>query len=350
VAFLEQYQAMGDQIFAWRHFEQTAYFRHATLVAAHAGHYFQSDAPDDIWRQAKYFATVYDSIRLGARAEVTSIPGSRHSSRRALPMVQETLTPGTTQILDGHHRLSIAWVLGTRRKRVIVRPPQPTELQRLVLAAAKARGIERPRQALLQPVEAPEFDRSWPVVGRCQERLAVMQRMLSTRRFPAGRASVLDAGCEYGWFVLALARAGWETLGVDPNAAGLRIGRSVYGLEPGQLVQTEVMDFLRRERRFDVVLCLDPRRVRGPGAEAEARAALVEALDRATGSVLFLATAPRPEGGRATHGWDPASMTRLLKERTRFAHVVAAQVPEVFSEPMKPGAAAGGPLLACFRS
>jgi len=345
VAFLQQYRTMGEDIFLWRHFEKTPYFRHATLVVAHAGHYFQSSLPDDIRQQAKYFAAVYDSIRNDDPEEVEAVPGSLHSRRAALPMVHETLTPGTTAILDGHHRLAIAWVLGHTRKQATVRPPRPTELQRLVLASAQARGQDPDQHELLQPVRAPEFDGAWRVVdGQCGMRLKRMLEFLDARLGTAGHASVLDVGCQYGWFLKTFARRKWETLGVDSDAAGLQIGRTAYGLERSQLVQADLFDFLWRcDRRFDVVLCMDPRRAYRSEEDCDGRVRLVKLLDRITASVLFLAATPE-RGGDEAHGWDRTSLTHLLREHTRFAQVVPLG-PEAPGDAPGPGAT----LLACLR-
>src|SRR6266852_6144936 len=313
VAFLEQYEKLGEEIFEWRHFEQTAYFYHATRVIAHAGHYFHTKSPEGIQRQARYFAALYERIRTGNGSEMERVPGSPHTSRSTLPMVHETLTRGTTQILNGHHRLAISWVMGKKQKRVIIRPQRATELQRLVLASAEARGMDPRRHELLQPIEAPEFDSTWPVVDRCEARLQVMRRLLSAQPCGTRLTSVLVVGCTYGWFVMAFSRACWHAVGVDEDAAGVKIGRSAYGLTPAQLIHEDAIDFLRRcEREFDVVLCLTPRRLCGQAAGADACAALVEALERVTGCVLFLGVGPNRDVEPASASWDRASLAGLV--------------------------------------
>lgn len=74
-------------------------------------------------------------------------------------------------------------------------------------------------------------------------------------------ATVLEAGCQAGRFVVALARRGFQVTGVDTSRFGLRRARG-HLRETGvsaQLIRGDILAVLKRSppRQFDLVLCLE---------------------------------------------------------------------------------------------
>jgi 2-polyprenyl-3-methyl-5-hydroxy-6-metoxy-1,4-benzoquinol methylase len=74
-------------------------------------------------------------------------------------------------------------------------------------------------------------------------------------------ATVLEAGCQAGRFVLPLAREGFRVTGVDASGFGLRRAKAHLrqaGLQ-AELIQGDIVAVLKRspQRQFDLVLCLE---------------------------------------------------------------------------------------------
>lgn len=74
-------------------------------------------------------------------------------------------------------------------------------------------------------------------------------------------ASVLEAGCQAGRFVVALAQEGFRVTGVDTSRFGLRRAKG-YLRQAGvqaELIQGDILAVLahRPQRQFDLVLCLE---------------------------------------------------------------------------------------------
>jgi glycosyltransferase involved in cell wall biosynthesis/SAM-dependent methyltransferase len=280
--------------------------------------------------------TLYERIRGGDPTEVAYFrEARRHSRAGVVPVVRHKLTPGVYQVVDGHHRLAIAWFLGRRRARVTVLPPMPTELQLLVLAAEDNGG----RRQLRQPIDRPEFDHSWPVEVACQERLAAMFGYLEGRTSVDHRLAVLDLGCSYGWFVSRFAAAGCRALGVDAGPAVLKIARLAFGLRVEHLAQSAPPEFVARcERAFDVVLVSGGLRARGAEGDTRDLTTFLERVDSITGSCLFVDAARLEElrSPGAARRPDPAALVSLIKASTSFRDVTV-----LGDEP--------GALIACSR-
>lgn len=352
VDFLKQYRALGDKLFEWKHLEPTAYYRAAVQSILYEDGYFGHRTREGIRLQAKVFAALYERMAKDDPSEVVFPEREAHSPAGSPPVVQGTLTPGTCEIVDGHHRLAAAWVLGMRRLPAIVLPPRPTALQRLVMLAGPGRSSGPTPRRLCQPIESAEFDESWEVAGRCPERLEAMLAFLACRGLALRGLSVLDAGCRYGWFVHELASQGCEALGIDWDPAALKVGKIVYGLREEQVRRCGPLEFLNGcERRFDVVLLLNGWQGFRRGAEVGSAEALVGTAARVTGTVLFVdvseawAEAVGEEEGPAG---GETLMMEWLKRNTSFDEVLP--VGRVVETARARGDAATPALFACVRS
>lgn len=160
---------IGDNLFLYKNFEETEYFKNAMECVQITGNYFGQSTPEGTVTQARSFITLYERIMTGNSSDVNFPPTPiyAHSFPLTLPSVRRSWTPGTVQIDDGKHRFAILWVLGQNKTRAVVLPAKPTPLQFLVSSVAK----NKKRRELYQPINSVEFDSSWPLVRRCEDRL-----------------------------------------------------------------------------------------------------------------------------------------------------------------------------------
>jgi SAM-dependent methyltransferase len=322
VRFLEEYRAVGERLFEWRHLRRTAYFQNAARAVEFCGSYVGHRIHEGIAEQAREFVSLYQRAAYADRTEVRFANTGAHSPAGSPPAVRETLTSNTFQVSDGQHRLAVAWMLGRREIRAaVVGRPSPTTLQSLVLSHAQTQG----RRELYQPIDSMEFDGSWTVVRQCEDRLAMMRSFLESEGRPIEGLSVIDLGCAYGWFVAQFAQRGAMATGVDTDAAALRVGPIAYGLRQDQLVQSEAMTFLTScNRTWDVVLLLSLLHHFALGRNRATAEELLAQVDRVTGTCLFLDTGQSHERWwrGALPGWNGDAVAAFVRRHTSFSQVV----------------------------
>ena len=351
VKFLEQYREIGDSLFLRKNFVQTSYFKNAANCVRIVGNYFNQKTIDGLLAQAKSFVELYERIEKGDSAEVKYPSEEGHSEHGSLPVVRKSWTVGTFQIDDGLHRLSSLWVGGWRKTRaVVLSPPMPTALQSLVGKVSRSWG-ERELYELHQPIGGVEFDDSWPLVRRCDDRFAMMLKFLDPY-WPISREwSILDLSCSYGWFVDQFGKTGCHAFGVDPNPAALRIGQIAYGLQSEQLVQGDVQSFLNScDRTYDVVLLLSILQDFLPKSDFGSAVEMLKNVDAITERVLFFDTGQAHERWfrDSLREWNTDFIISFIKQHTSFTHVIplGADTDNVggFSKNF------GRTLFACIRS
>jgi hypothetical protein len=321
VGFLAQYQTLGERILEWKNFEHTAYFKNALRCIEFWGDYFGQRTRDGIQAQARAFITLYERIKNGDASEVSFPSAKDHAVRRSRPRVRETLTARMFQIVDGHHRLAIAWILGDRKSRVkILRPASPSGLQSLVLKVSQTQG----RRELYQPIDSLEFDESWGLVRRCHDRFAMMVDFLASRNYDLNKLSVVDLACSYGWFVKELSKKGCDATGIEADSTPLHVGRIAYGLSADLLIQRDFRTFARHcGRTFDVVLLLSVLHYfplkRAAGTPEE----VLREVDAITGSVLFFDTGQSHEEWwrNSLPEWNDEFIIKFIKNNTSFRYV-----------------------------
>jgi len=321
VQLLQRYSRDGPAILDLAALRATSYYRNALDCIRYSGHYFGQSTEAGIQAQAAAFCQLYERMRRGDPTEVSFPSPYGHSVRGTLPRVCATWTPNTYQVLDGYHRLAIAWVLGQRHASVVVAGEQPTELQRLALRVS----VTQSRRELYQPVSALDFDTSWPLVRRCEDRWAMMVAFLDRMGLDLSRSSMIDLACSYGWFVTEFARRGAQALGVEAEADALRIGRIAYGLSPAQQVHGHIQWFLEcTKMRCDVVLLLSVLHHLVLRPSRYSPEALLRQVDALTGSVLFLDTGQAHEQWYRTalRGWDEHYIAQFIKQHTTFSEVI----------------------------
>ncbi|MBX5489760.1 MAG: methyltransferase domain-containing protein [Chloroflexi bacterium] len=346
VHLLQLYCGGGPAVLDLPTLRSTPYYRNALARIRYTGHYFGQVTEAGIQAQAAAFLQLYDRIRCGDPTEVAFPSPHGHSARGSLPMVYATWTPNTYQVVDGLHRLAIAWMLGQRRLPAVVTGVQPTELQRLVLRVSATQN----RRELYQPLNTLDFDASWPLIRCCEDRLSMMLAFLEKRKIDIARSSMIDLACSYGWFVAEFARRGAAAIGVDSDPNALKIGRIAYGLSPSQLYHSYIQGFLElNETKYDIVLCLSILHHFARAPIPCDAATILHKIDAITGKVLFLDTGEsHEEWFRATlPEWNPEYVARFVKQHTSFTHIVPLGTDRDNERFYKKNY--GRTLFACFR-
>lgn len=348
VRFLEQYRALGEKLLICKNFEETPYFKNAAQCVRVRGDYFGRRSREGILEQARLFATLYERMRDGDPSELTFPFAREHSPPQSPPLVRKTLTPNTFQIIDGHHRLAIAWVLGQRKtKAAVPRLPMPTALQSLVLAVNQTKG----RKELYQPIDSPEFDSSWGLVRRCDDRLAMMLKFLATSGHDLSGLSVIDLACSYGWFVHEFSKRGCCALGVDMDPMALKVGQIAYGIPSAQLVQSDLLTFLYScNRPFDVVVLLSVLHHFALKPDFGSPEDVLKRIDALTGHCLFLDTGHNHEQWfhRSLPEWDDNFVIGFIKQHTSFTEVLPLGRDSDSIDPYSDNY--GRTLFVCIRS
>ncbi len=347
VKLLEQYRTMGETLFVGNNFEQTEYFRLGRQWIRLTGDYFGQRTNEGLRVLARSFVTLYERIKNGDWTPVDFPSRTHHSGRGSLPTIRPTLTPTIFKIVEGHHRLAIAWVLGGRKARITLLPPMPTELQHLAVAVSQNWGYRR----LCQPIDRLDFDRSWEPLQPCEDYLAMMLNLFTRRGVSLKGLSVINLGCSYGWYVAKLSALGCQAIGVEPDAAALKIGRLAYGLRAEQLAQNDLPTFVGNcNRNFDVVLLSGGLYDLARNANSRSLGEFLKRVDSITGRYLFLDMGLTREvwWPAAFPEWNQEAIEEFVKRHMSFSHVL--RFP---ADPKDTGncrAHRGGTLLACIRS
>jgi len=330
VELLEAYRAQGRAALLPDSLERSRYYRCEEQYIRYVRDVLEPFSRADLFAEAEAFVTLYERIRSGDPSPVRFPSAAAHSDAGSDPVVRGTLTPGTFEIIDGHHRLAIAWVLGERSKAAVVLPPEPTALQALVMTSSRARTRNNGERLLYQPITGPEFDASWGLATRSHLYLEPMLGFLVRQGLSLPGLSMLDLGCRYGWYVDMLARQGARVRGVDWDGAGLMVGRIAYRLPSAQLVRSDLSAFLSdRAEPVEVALLLDTMDDFTITSDWRGLPELLTRVDAITRSVLFLGVAA-PSVTSFRSGLRPpeaAAIVDLVRKHTGFTDVVPLDGP-----------------------
>jgi len=318
VKLLRQYDSIGEHIWQPEVFEKTDYYRNAAFHIELLGKYFNAIAPAEIQEVARRFVNAYHG------RDDNSLPPELpddESDPRNVIAVHPVRDAACYQVVEGHHRLAIAYMRGIREVRgLILDPPVTTPLQDLLHDVLWLNG----RQELYQPVDAPEVSK-WVLVRRCSDRLAKMTTFLEAEGLmPADVRSYLDVACSYGWFVSQMERAGFRAEGVERDPVALSVGKTMYGLRPEQLHRSDAVTFLAKlQRPYDITSCLSLAHHYILHRQNITAEELLGLLDLATRRVLFFDMGQGHEyPGEKLGGWDPDRIHGWLEANTTFSRIV----------------------------
>lgn len=347
VRFLQEYERLGDEIFRPEVFRRTAYFANAAECLNVIGQYFDCVREDQIEEIARGF------IRRFKNQQVASNNG-HHAAEFSTPDSLIHVCPieysDCYEVLDGHHRLAIAYLRGERTCTAKVSfPAVRTPLQQLLLdyAWCATRGVVE----LYQPVTSPEIGEQWALIRRCTDRFEMIRKFLAEhRQLLPERPTYLDIASSYGWFVRALTELGYEAHGVEIDWAALEIGRRVYGLQDGQVTRSEAVRFLQSElRSYDVVSCFSLLHHFVLNRASISASEMLRLVDRSTKTILFLDMGEEHEEWfrESLAGWNPDYIEQWLKDHSTFTKIYRLGIDRDNVPPFE--ANYGRTLFACMR-
>ncbi len=322
VRFLEAYLREGPDVLEPGRFEQTAYYANAVEALELGGEYFGCLRRSELHHQARRFVAQFEGR---GRAKTTDVAHDVSSPWSPVVVRRIADSDGCYEIVDGHHRLAIAYVRGQRHCRAYVLRERPvhTPLQEKLLDVFWTRG----RRLIYQPIQAPELGSRWRLVRQCTDRMDLMRAWLGDHGLlPGNGHRYLDVGCSYGWFVREMGRLGFEARGVDRDPAALDLGRAVYGLMPGQVYERNIVDFLEAERgRYTVTSCFSVIHHFALGRGPITAEALLGHLDRITGQAFFFDTGQGHERWfrKVLPEWNPPFIAQWVKRHSSFTRVEA---------------------------
>jgi len=309
---LRAYREIGDDIFRPEQFELTKYYKWARECIELYGRYFSHTAPQDIMHKARSFARMFD----GERSSVQD----RHESRAETTVeVRQIKFSDCYEIVDGHHRLSLAVVQGLREYPCSILPTEGalTPMQELVMDCEWMLG----KRTLCQPIATPELQQ-WRAQRKCTDRLQMMLAWLARNGISSG--SFLDIGSSYGWFVAEMSKRGFQSFGIDRDAAVCRVGQLAYEIDQSVNIVADAVTFLTSgSRRYDVVCCLSVLHHFVLGEETISAAKFIKLVDNVTTAVMFLDTGECHERdfGRSLDGWSADNIRSWLQDHTTFSTI-----------------------------
>lgn len=321
VRFLEEYKRIGEEIFRPEIFRQTAYYANAVQCINVVGQYFFCRREEEVEQIARGLVNRFNGEdQTGGNARSAPEFSSPDSMIRVSPIEFSDCY----EVLDGNHRLAIAYVRGERNHEVLVTPPSvSTPLQQLIrdyVWCATRSDIE-----LYQPIESPELGRHWILVRRCADRFEMMEKFLEEHKgILPERPSYLDIAASYGWFVRAFGEMGFDAYGVEIDWAAIEIGRRVYGLRPEQVTRSEAVRFLQNgTRSYDVVSCFSLLHHFVLKQLSVSAIEMLKLIDRATGSILFFDMGEDHEEWfrESLAGWNPDYIEQWLLDNSSFKKI-----------------------------
>ena len=323
VRFLEEYKRGGEEIFRPEVFRETAYFANAVKCMNAIGQYFDCKREDEIERIARGFVNSFNGkassngAGSSTRAEEFSKPGS-------MVKVRPIELSDCYEVIDGNHRLAIAYVRGEETYPVLVKfPAVRTPLQQLILDYAWC--AMRGEMEIYQPVESPELGSYWVRIRRCTDRFEMMKRFLDEHRaLLPERPTYLDIASSYGWFVREMGELGFDAHGVEIDWAAIEIGRRIYRLKPEQVTRSEAVRFLQSNAvSYDVVSCFSLLHHFVLGRASISADEMLRLIDRTTNTILFLDMGQEHEEWfrESLAGWNPDRIEQWLRDNTTFTKI-----------------------------
>ncbi len=313
VKLLKLYEEKGEGLFASELYKETDYYNNICECIQQCGNYFNITDPEDAVRQIKRFIAHYEG-----REE----PRVHQQSDEQDPLVAKNAFSDHYEVIDGIHRLAIAYMKGLNEMECRLSEQQTvTFLQELVIGNKWTPG----QQLLYQPIDGPEFDQ-FTLVRKCTDRLEMMQRLIQEREWEMSGKKYLDLGCSYGYFMAGMEAEGMKSYGVDNCPNSILLAQICYNQPKERLLCLSLENFFEmNEETYEVVSLLSVLHHfmlnRGQITAEE----LIRNVDTITGRVLFL------DSGQNHEEWfkdslpelDETALVKWLKEHTSFDEVIA---------------------------
>lgn len=317
VEFLRDYSRLGEKVFERGTLENTRYFQNAKTAIEFTGSYFE----------ARSYAQI-DAVCRNFAARLTGKPNGfiawsekdGHSPRNQRIRVVRLLESDHFMTVDGHHRVSLAFLAGDSDVEVMVEsPPQLTAAQELLRDVLWQQG----RSELYQPVDVPECSR-WQLVRKCTDRYHRVQTFLHEQGIGKG-SSYLDVGSSYGWFVREAIRDGLIAHGVERDPLAIAVGEKLYGLPAERFTRAECSEFLKGcARTWDAVSCFSVLHHFALGKGSVPANEFIRLLDNVTGKVLLFDTGESHEAWfkNSLSQWNADFIEKWVATNTSFKTII----------------------------
>ncbi|MDP8235790.1 MAG: methyltransferase domain-containing protein [Candidatus Erginobacter occultus] len=306
---------LTDEVFLRNH----SYFRMASIALRHAEHFMGARTENEIFRIMRDFFDFYRSAE-GGNQDPKLLSRRGHSSPETPIILDKIKYSNNYEVVDGHHRIAAAAIRGQNRIRAVIARERTSFLQDLVLSGRQTHGDRE----LYQPLPQPEV-RDWPAVRRCRDRLKMMEEFFRQERIEPKGLTLLDCSCSYGWFLQQFKRCDLTVIGIDRDPVPVRIGQIAYGLSPEEIIEQDLVDFLKQESgSYDIVLFLSLLHHFAIGQEKGDPAAILNRLDEITEKALFLDTGQNHEQWwrEKLPEWDDEFIIGMLRRHTSFGKIV----------------------------
>lgn len=311
VQLLRQYHEIGEKIFEPKTLKKTNYYKNIIECIQQCGNYFNIKDPKDAPSQIRRFIDHYKGIEKAPIYQQTDSGD---------PIVASNVFSAYYEVIDGIHRLAIAYAKGVEEIECIICERKTISyLQQLVLGNKWTPG----QFLLYQPIEFPEFEK-FTLVRKCSDRFAMMERYLKANLPDFNGKIYLDLGCSYGYFLARMQSLGMKVYGVDDCANSIMLAQICYKIPKGRLLGLSIENFFElNEERYDVVSLLSVLHhfllKRGTISAEE----LIRKVDQITESVLFIDSGQNHEQWfqKSLPGWDEKKLVEWLKAHTTFNQI-----------------------------
>ena len=297
----------------------TSYYKMCDVCIKHTGHFMGKKTSRGILSWIGEYYAFYQKIKKGSCCKTSSeFSNEGHSKVDDLIQVFKLNNSEYYEIVDGHHRCAIYYLLGKKTIKSKVLGDKFSYLQRIILGSKQVFDYE-----VYQPLDAPEV-RDWRLVRGCDDRLSMMFSFLKKKKIAVSRISYADLPCSYGYFLSAYKKKGSKVRGIDLDNSSLRIAREINGLTEKEVNKADIMTFLKSSKRYDVVSCLSLLHHFALGVVPGSYVSLLEKLDKVTKKVLFLDTGQAHEKqykGKLDEWTDEFIISEILRH-TSFKKVI----------------------------
>jgi len=318
VDLLKLYDDMGNAIFKKHIFEETPYYKNSLKSISLCGSQFYSDS-EKIVKVAKRFIRQYNGDDL---SHLKPHPGQSAMGKPLL--VRKIRDSSYYELIDGNHRAARAFMGGEQHIKASIYDDEDvyTPLQRLLLDVI---WINK-RKWIYQPIEAPEIMENWVLVRKCTDRLQKIHSFLSENRLlPPAIGTYLDIGSYFGWFVSKMEEIGYESYGLERDHIAISVGKRMYGIKQGQIINSNIESFLAKtSKTYDVVSFLSVLHHFELSQDSLCPEDVIAKIDQITNKVLFFETGQSHEKdfSESLSKWTDDYIINWIKKNTTFRNIV----------------------------
>ncbi len=316
VSFLSEVSKNESLLDSSFYLENCKYFKMGLKCILATGHYLGAHNSLELKKWMVNFYKRFKYKKEG-KGELDNLSETNQPIKTNLPVLSKIKKSDCYEIIDGHHRAAIAFMLGEKKIYAHVIGSKYSVLQKMLLKINQIHDIE-----LYQPVDRLEV-KSWPVVRNCKDRFEMMKKFI--RKIHLTKGSIIDLACSYGWFPYNFKKLGFDVMALDRDPRAIEIAQIIYGLDKHETKYARIEEFLQNNnKKYDLVLFLSILHHYAIGKEKGKVKEILGNLDKMTTKVLFLDTGQSHEkwNRKRLSQWDDNYIINLIKENTSFKEVI----------------------------